>query len=181
MRFHIHRLAYEEAVQLPLLLPKSVAKQEGKKRRRPAKKLVAAERIGDLRDALPDVDGEDDEWEGFEDEEMTEGGLPKKRRRRAGDGQGKMVMRSLKHRPGAMKRKHQLHQREVERFGRNLAQLAGNARPDEAGSVVVEPGGGVPAAAVDGGGKDGGQGGKWAALRNFISMTMERDPAFAVR
>jgi hypothetical protein len=129
-----------------------------KKRRRPVKQL----KVEELRDALPAVD-DDDEWEGFEDEEGSV-----RRRRRRGD--GKMMMRSLKHRPGAMKRKEALQKREVERFGRNLAQLAAG------GGGVEEAGGGHGDAVVRSG--EGTQGSKWAALRAFITTTMEQDPAF---
>ena len=149
------------------------------KRRRPAKKLKAAEGLGDdLRDALPDVDGadngEDDGWKGFSDvenmgedgESMRGLGLRKRRRRKPAQQDSKIVMKSLRHRPGAMKRKNEMHQREVERFGKNLAQMVGNPE-----TQVGATGGN---AAQD-------QSGKWSALRSFISTTMERDPAFAAR
>lgn len=149
------------------------------KRRRPGKKIAAAETWHGLRDALPEVEGEE-EWEGLSEgeEEMelnADVGAAKKARRRRGEGDGKIKMRSLKHRPGAMKRRQVLERREQERFKRNLAQLAAG-----------EKGGAVQAA--DEGGGEGGFGGriegeegrsqKWAALRAFIGGTMERDRAF---
>lgn len=118
-----------------------------------------------MRDALPDVaEAESDgEWEGLEDDgaEEVEGQIAAKARRKRKE--RKLVMTSLKHRPGAMKRRSQMEERERERFGRNLAQMAGNA------------GGG--------GGDEGGTAGasqseKWAALRRFIGGTMVKDDAF---
>jgi hypothetical protein len=102
----------------------------------------------------------------------------KKRRRRTKkpSTEGKMEMKSLKHKPGAMKRKRVLEGREMERFGKNLAQLVGS----------VQRGGDVKA--VSSGGKQEGaattttgvalQADRWAALRGFIGGSMEQNPAF---
>lgn len=113
-----------------------------------------------MANALLESEGDDDEWEGFSGDD-AEGvdEIRKRKRRRKVSGDGKMVMRSLKHRPGAMKRKRKMEGAEMERFRRNLAQMAGGAE-------------GVP---VDGG---DGTADKWAALRSFIGGTMERDRAF---
>jgi hypothetical protein len=133
---------------------------------------------------MADLSGEDDEWEGVESEDGDAGmavdgaeGLRKRRRRvRKVPGEGKMEMKSLKHKPGAMKRKRVLEGREMERFGKNLAQLVGS----------VQRGADVKAgAAADGKTGDGavGQGpsaqaDRWAALRGFIGGSMEQNPAF---
>lgn len=102
--------------------------------------MAAAEGLGGLRDALPDVEDADEgeEWEGLSDDDgMAEScGVGKNKRRRRAEGEGKIKMRSLKHRPGAMKRKQVLEKKEQERFARNLAQLAGN----EAGTKRVAGG-----------------------------------------
>jgi len=152
------------------------------KRRRPAKKLKAD--LGGLGDALPDV-GEEDDWEGIsEDGEEMEGqtlkvdDLPKAKRRRrkqAGDGLSKtMTMKSLTHKPGAMKRKHKMEQGEMERFSRNLAQMVGAGPQGQgAGGVATD---GLGMAAPNG---SAGQQDKWAALRRFIGGTIEKDKAFA--
>lgn len=129
----------------------------GKKSRRPAKKLKTD--IASLEDALPDLEDDGDEWEGFdEDMNMTgEGGMgTRTRSKKQRGGQGKMEMKSLKHKPGAMKKKAEMEGREKERFGKNLAGLMG------------------------GGGDDGSEGGdkRWEALRGFIGETMEKDKAF---
>jgi hypothetical protein len=159
------------------------------KPRRPNNKLKTD--LESLADALPQLEGmvgasgeEDDEWEGVDesgDEGMAGAGNgvgEKKRRRRTKkpSAEGKMEMKSLKHKPGAMKRKRVLEGREMERFGKNLAQLVGS----------VQRGGDVKAssAASSGGKQEGAAGGvaaqadRWAALRGFIGGSMEQNPAF---
>lgn len=149
-----------------------ISKDNTNKRRRPSKKLAAD--IGDLEDALPDMDeDDDDEWEGLSGEEDGDGTattMQKKRRRRrkpAPEDQGIMVMKSLKLRQGAMKRKRVMEESEKVRFGRNLAQLA-QAQ--------------APVAGEKGNGEVGGQSHtqqRWQALRAFIGGTMEKNAAFA--
>jgi hypothetical protein len=160
------------------------------KPRRPNNKLKTD--LESLADALPEIEGmadesgEEDEWEGVEcGEEDGEGGgmavdggegLRKRRRRvRKVQGEGKMEMKSLKHKPGAMKRKRVLEGREMERFGKNLAQLVGS----------VQRGSDVKAGAADGkkgdaavGQGQSAQADRWAALRGFIGGSMEQNPAF---
>ena len=99
--------------------------------------------------------------------------------------QGKVRHKSLKSRPGALKRKERLVKGEMERFGRSLAQLT---------SVKTAA---AAAAAGSGSGGSGRQekmetegavaqeaqaqtqtSSRWAALRGFISATMEQNPAF---
>ncbi|KEZ46374.1 hypothetical protein SAPIO_CDS0686 [Scedosporium apiospermum] len=114
------------------------------KRRRPSKKLVAT--LEDLVDALPEV------------EELS------------AEAVGKVRHKSLKSRPGALKRKEKIVRGEMERFGESMARL------------------------VAGGGATGGLGGgegekkaanptgnRWAALKGYISATMEQNPAFAAK
>jgi len=147
-----------------------------------------------LADALPEIEGmvggsgedEDDEWEGVESGDDEEGmavdgteGLRKRRRRvRKVPGEGKMEMKSLKHKPGAMKRKRVLEGREMERFGKNLAQLVGSVqrgadfKAGAAGSADVKKG----SSAVSQG--QSAQADRWAALRGFIGGSMEQNPAF---
>ncbi|KAH9827259.1 Ribosome biogenesis protein SLX9 [Teratosphaeria destructans] len=145
------------------------------KRRRPTKKLKTD--VGDLADALPEVEDEagamdeDDDWEGISEQE--EEGTHKVRRRRRGiAGDGKMVMRSLKHRPGAMKRKRKMEQSEMERFGKNLAQMVGQEQM-RVREDAKEPDGDAPTVARS------SQADRWAALRKFIGGTMQKDRAFA--
>lgn len=141
-----------------------------KKRRRPNKKLNTD--IADLGDALPDVEEAEEEWEGIDEDEAggmhVEGAVAKKkRRRRVRENDGKMEMKSLKMRQGAMKRKRKMEESEIERMQRNLALLA-------QGRAAVGEGG-------DGGGEEAGkesQKKRWEALRAFIGGTMQRDEAF---
>ncbi|OQN96268.1 hypothetical protein B0A48_17830 [Cryoendolithus antarcticus] len=152
------------------------------KRRRPAKSLAGGP-LSTLADALPEIPSDhdhdrwsgEDEWEGISETEEDAGGIPsglRKRRRRApGKEQlvGKMTMRSLKHRPGAAKRKREMEGREMERMRMNMARLVGgesNAEGDGVGSGA----GGVGGA---------GQQERWQALRKFIGGSMEKSAGFA--
>jgi hypothetical protein len=146
-----------------------------KKRRRPNKKLVAT--LESLGDALDDIQAE------MDDDEGAGGGGDAMDAEQAA--QGKVRHKSLKSRPGALKRKEKLVKGEMERFGRSLAQLA---------NIKTAAGAGAGAAQekmeVEGGQKKGGEkeaqasaqssatSGRWAALRGFISATMEQNPAF---
>lgn len=74
-------------------------------------------------------------------------------------GQGKkMEMKTLKSNRGRAKRKARLEGTEMERFGRNLAEMS---KP-----VVAAQGAGAVA------------GDRWAALRGFIGQTTKRNPNF---
>lgn len=151
------------------------------KTRRPSRKLRAAEDVDDLRNALPDIsadhknEDDEDEWEGLseiDDEEAaiqsrqnrSVTGRRKRRRATASSGNARMVMTSLQHRPGAMKRKRKMEQSEMDRFSKNLAQLSGGD--------VISKGQAAPSGIIS-------AGDKWAALRRFIGGTMEKDKAFA--
>lgn len=145
------------------------AHQKPLKRRRPSKKLVA--NLESLADALPDLlaDGE------------TEEGLKQLR-------EGKVRHKSIKMRKGALKKKEQIVKGEMDRFGISLAQL--NAV--RAADATTGSGAGVAAAAemeIEGQCQGETQtrtqsqgptstASRWAALRGFISSTMEQNPAF---
>jgi len=144
------------------------------KRRRPGKKLVAG--LEGLLDSLPEVtekgdgdgdgDGED-EWEGISDDEV-ETKIARIRRRKRGDavvgGDGKMLLKTLKSRPGALKRKAKIEEKERERFRLNMAQMAKPAEQQQ-GAASMEGEGNASSA-------------RWAALRGFIGQTMQQNPAF---
>ncbi|ORY62478.1 ribosome biogenesis protein SLX9-domain-containing protein [Pseudomassariella vexata] len=133
------------------------------KRRRPYKKLVTD--LHSLKKALPDLlaDGE------------TEEGLKQLK-------EGKVRLKSLSSRKGALKKKEKVVKGEVERFQGSLARLnaVGAAYQGIAPSIDIEKPGGDN-------GAEGGEaqsqnpnptGSRWAALRGFISATMEQNPAF---
>jgi hypothetical protein len=134
------------------------------KRRRPGKKLNTA--LDSLADALPELEeNSDDDWEGIDEDEKKEGmdgtlgELSKMVRvRKAKPADGKMKMKTLKSRPGALKRKQKMEESEKERFGKNLASMSAPAQS-------------APSA--------GGSSDRWAALRGFIGQTLEQNPGFA--
>ncbi|KAI1811735.1 ribosome biogenesis protein SLX9-domain-containing protein [Poronia punctata] len=135
------------------------AHQKPLKRRRPNKKLIA--NLESLADALPDLlaDGE------------TEEGLRQLR-------EGKVRHKSIKMRKGALKKKEKIVKGEMDRFSHSLAQLnamgatagpeaqaqAQTQIPTQASPQTQQ----TPAATTN----------RWAALRGFISSTMEQNPAF---
>ncbi|GAB7364751.1 hypothetical protein MBLNU230_g5549t1 [Neophaeotheca triangularis] len=160
----------------------------GRKRRRPGKKMAAVESLGGLGEALPELEeGEgSDEWEGLssgsdvggeggdgvgdvEVEALPEG-MRKARKRgsRKGGAEGKMVMKSLRHRPGAMKRKREVELKEVQRMRGNLVEMA---KRDTRGEGVAGGDGGKGGG--DGSGVGASQAERWKALRAFIGGTME--------
>ncbi|KAL8415110.1 hypothetical protein RB594_006083 [Gaeumannomyces avenae] len=125
------------------------------KRRRPSKKLVAD--LDSLAAALPELDDDDDDDAG-----------PQQRQQQQ---PGKVRIKSIRHRPGALKRKEKLVRAETQNIGRSLAFLSGldGKAADGAGAGgggVVAPAASAPTA------------NRWAALRAHISGTMEQNPAF---
>jgi hypothetical protein len=68
-------------------------------------------------------------------------------------GQAKIQRKSLKTRPGAMKRKEKLERVERERFNANLVQMS-------SGSGIAD---------------------RWAALKSHVKSTVEQKPEFAAQ
>ncbi|KAL4884417.1 ribosome biogenesis protein SLX9-domain-containing protein [Aspergillus karnatakaensis] len=118
-------------------IEKSSAKSN--KRRRTSKKLVA--NLESLADALPEAE--------------TELNDPSQ--------MNIIKQKTLKHKPGAMKRREKLERTERDRFAKNMAQMS-SIQPATTPSSQ-------PAAADS-------VSNRWAALRGFISQTMEQQPAF---
>jgi hypothetical protein len=159
-----------------------VQKRTPLKRRRPGKKLKAD--VTDLADALPDVapfesagqSGSEAVWDGVADEgdAFDVPGLRKARRgpSTATRTAGPMVMKSLRHRPGAQKRAQRMQAAEIERFQKNLAQMVGR----ELGGTTHTGHGPGEGRATRG---QAGQAERWAALRTFIGGTMERKEGMA--
>ena len=115
------------------------SKSPVKKRRRPSKKLVAS--LESLADALPKTLANE------KPEAVT--------------GDVKIRHRSLKSKPGAMKKKEKLVSMEKDRFTKNMAQMATRRSGDESGAT----------------GATDGKANPWAAIRQFIRQTMEQHPA----
>ena len=94
---------------------------------------------------------------------------------------GRVRHKSLRTRPGALKRKEKLVKGEMERFGRSLAQLA-NVSSSAAAAGSGGEGEKMQTEAGQGQGQTqtetAGTSSRWAALRGFISATMEQNPAF---
>ncbi|KAL8901337.1 MAG: hypothetical protein Q9207_005251 [Kuettlingeria erythrocarpa] len=116
------------------------SKPQFKKRRRPSKKLVAG--LESLVEALPDIPRSREE-DGLEAANV------------------KIKHRSLKSRPGAMKKKEKIISMEKDRFNKNMAHMAAAGAPSDS-----TPGGDQSNLAQPGT--------RWAALRNFIQQTMEQ-------
>ncbi|KAF2277894.1 uncharacterized protein EI97DRAFT_277177 [Westerdykella ornata] len=114
------------------------------KRRRPNKKLVA--NLESLADALPEIEGARDGGSGADGGNGVEVVVGQAKVRVRGGG-----LKSMKSRPGAMKRKEKLERMERERFNANLVQLSAG-RGTEA---------------------------RWAALRRHVEGNVERRGDFA--
>ena len=152
----------------------SQGKNRPLRRRRPGKKLNTS--LGALADALPDLGPEE--------------AVAQLR-------EGKVRHRSLGSRKGALRRKEKVVRGEVERFGVSLARLnaLGAAAPAASGGGDAE----AQAMQIEDGSAGVGSSSaeyentqtrelrpaapnptanRWAALRGFISATMEQNPAF---
>ena len=125
------------------------------KRRRPNKKLVTT--LDALADALPD--GETTNGAGTGDRPQDQVNIIKRK--------------SMKSRPGAMKRRENLDRGERDRFAKNMAQLAApksvsapTKEPiQQDGSHLATKSPAIPSTSE-----------RWAALRGFISQTLETKP-----
>ncbi|OAA55731.1 hypothetical protein ISF_07836 [Cordyceps fumosorosea ARSEF 2679] len=93
-----------------------------------------------------------------------------------GSGQlGKVRHSSIKSKKGALKRKERVVKGEMERFGASMAQLASTQQQVNAATATT---GGDQ---KTGGGDAPQTSNRWAALRGYISSTMEQNPAFVGR
>ncbi|KAH6608474.1 hypothetical protein Trco_001820 [Trichoderma cornu-damae] len=133
------------------------------KRRRPKAKATTLSSLNSLADALPEL------AEGEGAAEVLS---------------GKIKHQSLRSKKGALKRKERLLKGEMERFGASMARLSHAPaqsqnlhKAEQASSPSISqprPSGSstgtAPAPAVSN---------RWAALRGYISATMEQNPAFA--
>ena len=124
-------------------IEKSNAKPQ--KRRRPSKKLITT--LESLADALPDAPTDEN------GDALVDG--------------VRIMHRSLKSRPGAMKRKEKIEQMERDRFTKNMAQMA-NIR---AGTRVETNSEATSSDSVPEMRTNTTQ--KWTALRGFITSTLK--------
>lgn len=110
----------------------------------------------------------------------------------AAERDGRVRLRSLRSKPGALRRKERVVRGEMERFGAVSAQLAGvrevAAAESTAASAVAnedegedEEMGGAGAAVHQQPQQPSVAANRFAALRGFISATMEQNPAFQQR
>lgn len=85
---------------------------------------------------------------------------------------GKMKMKTIKSKAGAQKRKEKVLREECERFGKNLAVINSGILSAQGASAAGDrkPASALPTPVSS-----------WAALRGFISGTMEKKEEFVVR
>lgn len=123
-------------------LMSKIAKSSAKvpKRRRPSNKLVAT--LESLADSLPEA------TESSHDTASQVNVIKQK---------------TLRHKPGAAKRREKLEKVERDRFAMNMAQMSGLQQPAAATQEAPEA---------------HSTSNRWSALRNFISQTMEQQPVF---
>ncbi|KAK8211800.1 ribosome biogenesis protein SLX9-domain-containing protein, partial [Phyllosticta paracitricarpa] len=140
----------KRSIKHSLLLSK-ITKSAPLKRRRPNKKLVTT--LDALADALPT----DDDYDGDANAEAGNQGERADAALDVPGAQARILVknRSLKSRPGALKRKAAVEARERHRFEQNLAEMA---------KGVPAPPGAAAASTAE----------RWKALRAFIGGTMER-------
>ncbi|OQD75906.1 hypothetical protein PENDEC_c005G03861 [Penicillium decumbens] len=123
------------------LISKIAKNSKPQKKRRPSKKLVA--NLESLADALPEAEESHD----------------------AASQVNIIKQETLRHKPGALKRREKLEKVERDRFARNMAQMSSLQTPatdSNAGSIS----------------ESNPMANRWSALRSFISQTMEQQPVF---
>lgn len=126
------------------LMSKIAKSSKTTKKRRPSKKLVA--NLESLADALPDAaDNSHD----------------------AASQANIIKQKTLRHKPGAMKRREKLEKVERDRFAKNMAQM-----------VSIQPAAPAAVNASESAPTANPTANRWSALRNFISQTMEQQPVF---
>jgi hypothetical protein len=92
-----------------------------------------------------------------------------------GGERGKVRHKSLKSKKGAMKKKERVVKGEMERFGASMARMSG--MEEEATVQKAEE---MDTTTTQGDSQaTKGTANRWAALRGYISSTMEQNPAFA--
>ena len=127
-----------------------ISKSEKKpKRRRPSKKLVTT--LDSLIDALPDEREPPPSQDSSAERPKEQVNIIKRK--------------SLNSRPGALKRKQKLDNEERARFAKNMAQMSATNGPSNTNISGTETNGSTTISSNLG---------RWAALRGFISETLEK-------
>ncbi|ROV90399.1 hypothetical protein VPNG_10024 [Cytospora leucostoma] len=133
-------------------------------KRRERKKLQT--NLDSLADALPELTAE----------EVAAG---------EAEGAGRVRHKSLKSKPGALRKKERVVKGEMERFSMSLAQLSAVREVPVVAAASSAGSGAAAESMVEDGGADENKApvqstaNRFAALRGFISATMDQNPAFA--
>lgn len=88
--------------------------------------------------------------------------------------------KTLKHKPGALKRKERVEKLERERFAKNMAQLT-TMRPPPAPTTATNENDANANANTNTNTQQNPTSDRWAALRSFISQTIDQQPAFTAK
>ncbi|PTB39311.1 uncharacterized protein TrAFT101_007891 [Trichoderma asperellum] len=95
---------------------------------------------------------------------------------------GKIRHQSLRSKKGALKRKERLLKGEMERFGVSMAQLSSMPAQPQNGGLPAEKHAAAPASSTNASASAPAPApavsNRWAALRGYISATMEQNPVF---
>lgn len=95
---------------------------------------------------------------------------------------GKIRHQSLRSKKGALKRKERLLKGEMERFGVSMAQLSSMPAQAQNGGLSAEKHAAAPASSTNASASAPAPApavsNRWAALRGYISATMEQNPVF---
>jgi Ribosome biogenesis protein SLX9 len=121
--------------------------------------------LGDLVDALPAEEGDGDAG--------SVGKRGKALREQANVNVNVIQRKSMKSRPGAMKRREKVDRGERERFARNLGEMAGKGTRRTSGACRADEGEKGDQSRIV---ASQSTGDRWAALRGFIAQTMEVRP-----
>ncbi|KAK0748343.1 ribosome biogenesis protein SLX9-domain-containing protein [Apiosordaria backusii] len=155
--------------------PSSAISKSSKKRQSKKAKTQLATTLESLGDALDDIEDEMEEDGAMDSEQAL---------------QGKVRHKSIKSRPGALKRKERVVKGELHRFGHNLAQLATVTSASSTATISRNSQQAQNQAAAQKeqpakmettdmrAQQEAATSNRWAALRGFISSTMEQSPAF---
>lgn len=166
----IKHSSFVSKISKPTIGGGGVSKSARKNAKRHARQKLQTN-LESLADALPELTNEE-----------VAGGETEK--------DGRVRHRSLKSKPGALKKKERVVRGEMERFGMSLAQLSSVAEsraaptpptPMTAPAVTTTTGTEETMDGVEAAPPPSAAANRFAALRGFIAATMEQNPAFAAQ